>query len=66
MSPSAVTPEPTFSVTGIEKEAGKKYNFGATVTGLDLGTISGRSLTSNHLVVLGISSELTGSSQMAM
>ncbi|KAH7021199.1 uncharacterized protein B0I36DRAFT_367631 [Microdochium trichocladiopsis] len=40
MSPSAITPEPTFTVTPMKKTAEEKHDFGATVTGLDLNEIS--------------------------
>ncbi|KAK5108471.1 hypothetical protein LTR62_008289 [Meristemomyces frigidus] len=40
MSPSALIPEPTFDVQELYKSAKEQYNFGATITGLDLNTIS--------------------------
>ncbi|KAI1076490.1 hypothetical protein F5B20DRAFT_318366 [Whalleya microplaca] len=40
MSPSAITPEPTFTVTRMKKLPNEKHNFGAVVTGVDLNNIS--------------------------
>ncbi|KAI1381418.1 Clavaminate synthase-like protein [Hypoxylon crocopeplum] len=40
MSPSAITPEATFTVTPMKKTPKEKHNYGATVTGLDLNNIN--------------------------
>jgi hypothetical protein len=42
MSPSQVIDGPSFKLSPIDKEEGKKTNFGAIVTGLDLNDISGK------------------------
>lgn len=41
MSPSAMAPEVTFTVTPMNKSPKEKHNFGAIVTDLDLNDISG-------------------------
>ncbi|OTB01567.1 hypothetical protein M426DRAFT_323329 [Hypoxylon sp. CI-4A] len=40
MSPSAVNPDPSFTITSIEKSPKEKHNYGAVVTGLDLSDIN--------------------------
>jgi len=41
MSPVAITPEPTFTVTPIAKTKAQKFDFGAIVDGLDLNDVAG-------------------------
>ncbi|KAK3070470.1 hypothetical protein LTR53_010426 [Teratosphaeriaceae sp. CCFEE 6253] len=47
MSPSALLPEPSFDVDVLPKSHKEQYNFGATITNLDLNTISADDV--NHL-----------------
>ena len=49
MSPGRLLAEPSFTIIPMQKELGKKTNFGATIDDLDLGNISG---TSSELVVI--------------
>lgn len=57
MSPGIVSPEPTFTVSPIDKSPKEKHNFGAIVTGLDLDTITGKELLVRRLECLLISNE---------
>ena len=41
MSPGKLLSEPSFTVTPLKPEEGKKYNYGAVIDDLDLSDING-------------------------